>query len=167
MNINKRSKLKSKLTLSDANLIIITRMNKKYEPIFRYCKLILQKFAYQKFDKDGKISIPPFTLSMWDLFEKFVNKALVKEYGKKGFDVKFQGKSKNIVVPIPDYDIPDKKYGKPSQIEPDNRLVSKNGEQLILDTKWKKKVSLLKLLQVMKIVLKGVLKKILIMQLLI
>ena len=133
--------LKSKLTLSDANLIIINRMNKKYETIFRYCKLILQKFAYQKFDKDGKISIPPFTLSMWDLFEKFVNKALVKEYGKKGFDVKFQGKSKNIVVPIPDYDIPDKKYGKPSQIEPDNRLVSKNGEQLILDTKWKKKVS--------------------------
>ena len=133
--------LKLQFSLTDANLIVINRMNKKYESIFSYCKLILQKLAYKKFDKDGKITIPDFTISMWDLFEKFVNKSLIKEYGKKGFNVTFQEKTKNILVPILDYDTTDKKYGKPSRIEPDNTLSSKDKEKLILDTKWKKKVS--------------------------
>jgi 5-methylcytosine-specific restriction enzyme subunit McrC len=133
--------LKLQFSLTDANLIVINRMNKKYESIFSYCKLILQKLAYKKFDNDGKITIPDFTISMWDLFEKFVNKSLIKEYGKKGFDVTFQEKTKNILVPILDYDTTDKKYGKPSRIEPDNTLSSKDKEKLILDTKWKKKVS--------------------------
>ena len=130
--------LKHRFTLFDANLITINRMNKDYEKIFVYCKLILQSLAYKKFSDAKGILIPDFTISMWDLFEKFVNKVLVEHYKPKKIDVDFQDPTKPIVKRIPDYPDIHKTPG-PSPMEPDNIISSKDGK-LILDTKWKKKV---------------------------
>ena len=131
--------LKTKFSLSDANLIVITRMNKKYEPVFRYCKLILENFAYKKFSNIGQIEIPSFTISMWKLFENFVAKALT-EHTNEDITATLKEKSKNILESISDY--PNRKIYATNtpKLEPDHTL-TKNNKKLILDTKWKSSVA--------------------------
>ena len=132
--------LKHKFTLVDANLITIHRMNERYNSIFRYCRLILKTLAYQKFSDVKGVPIPDFTLSMWDLFEKFVNVVLEKYYKHKSIDIDYQRKYKQIVEQDPDYKnrYP---YSKPTKLEPDNIISSKQDGRLILDTKWKKRIA--------------------------
>jgi 5-methylcytosine-specific restriction enzyme subunit McrC len=130
--------LKSKFTLSDANLIVITRMNKKYEPVFRYCKLILENSAYKKFSDEGEIEIPSFTISMWKLFEGFVAKAL-REHPDKKINAALKVKSENILEPMTDYPNRKKYATKTPRLEPDHTL-KKDKKKLILDTKWKSRV---------------------------
>lgn len=132
--------LKNRFTFADANSITIHRMNKKYDLLFRYCKLILKSLAYEKFSDVKGLPIPDFTINMWDLFEKFVNKVLVDHYKHKSINIHFQRKYKNLLERIVDY--PNlKKYSNPPKLEPDNILSSKEGPRLILDTKWKKEVA--------------------------
>jgi len=132
--------LKHKFTLSDANSITINRMNQKYQPVFRYCELILNSIAYKKFSDIKSIPIPDFTLSMWDLFEKFVNVVLKKYYKSKSIETVYQKKYKQIVEKIPNYGNIEEKYSNPTKLEPDNVLTSGN-KKLILDTKWKRRVA--------------------------
>jgi 5-methylcytosine-specific restriction endonuclease McrBC regulatory subunit McrC len=131
--------LKTKFSISDAKTIPINRMNKKYEPIITYCKLILENSAYKKFSDTGEIEIPSFTISMWKLFENFIAKAL-RQHPNKKINVKLKEKSENILEPIADY--PNKKQyaAKTPKLEPDHTL-KMNNKKLILDTKWKEKVS--------------------------
>ena len=131
--------LKTKISLSDANLIIITRMNKKYESIFRYCKLILENFAYKKFSNIAQIEIPSFTINMWNLFENFVAKALA-EHTNEDITATLKEKKKNILESISDY--PNRKIyaADTPKLEPDHTL-TKNNKKLILDTKWKSSVN--------------------------
>ena len=133
--------LKHKFTLADAKSIPTNRMNQKYQPVFRYCELILNSMAYEKFSDMKGVPIPDFTLSMWDLFEKFVHIVLKKYYKEKSKEVVYQKHYKQIVERDPDYDNR-VKYPNPTKLEPDNVLTdTEKDTKLVLDTKWKRKVA--------------------------
>ena len=127
--------LQYNFTVADINSIVINRMNKKYDALFTWCRMILKNIAYKKFSGKG-IPIPDFTLNMWDLFEKFVNVVLVEHYKDKSIEINYQDKFKQIIVR--DYG---NSYPHPTNLKPDNVLTSKLDDgKLILDTKWKKVV---------------------------
>jgi len=133
--------LEHKVTYSDANSIILHRLNKRYETVIKYCKLILKSKGYSKFSKEGELLIPDFTISMWELFEKFTSQVLDEHYKDTKTYVDFnKTKYKHAVEQIPQYDDPNLKYGNPPELEPDN-VIMRGTKKLILDTKWKPKVS--------------------------
>ena len=132
--------LQYKFTLADAKSITINRMNQKYQPVFRYCELILNSMAYKKFSDIKGVPIPDFTLSMWDLFEKFVNVVLKKYYKERLIEIDYQKQYKQIVERDPNYKNREQ-YSNPTKLEPDNVLTSKQDKKLVIDTKWKKKVA--------------------------
>ena len=130
--------LRHRFTSSDAKLITIHRMNKEYEKIFVYCKLILNSLAYKKFSDMGGVAIPPFTLSMWELFEKSANKFLVEHYRPQEIHVSYgkKARTKPILEHDQEYEPMYRMKRGPKPSYPDNIISSSDGK-LILDTKWK------------------------------
>ena len=124
---------------SDANSIIFNRMNTQYEIVIEFCKLILKNLAYKQFG--GKYGIPDFTISMWQLFEKFVSGILKEKYKNVNeFDVKTQNKIIPIIEKVTNYEKYEVKDGiKPPKLKPDN-IIKHGDEKLILDTKYEENI---------------------------
>jgi 5-methylcytosine-specific restriction enzyme subunit McrC len=129
--------LKHKFTLADLSSVIINRLNKRYETVLKYCELVLRNIAYKDFSVGG-LHIPPFTINMWDLFQKFVSQILDERYEGKVDHPTYRTGYKGIVERVADYDNSGFEYDKKLPVlVPDNIIRDEIGRKLILDTKWK------------------------------
>lgn len=127
-----------KISYNDANSIFLQRLNKKYENIIKFCKLILRQLAYGEFVEKG-IAIPDITFSMWYLFEKFVHKCLKESFSSYTVT---KPNVEHIIQRIQGYSSEDEYFRNTDSIprlEPDN-FIRRGDKKLILDTKYKHEI---------------------------
>jgi 5-methylcytosine-specific restriction enzyme subunit McrC len=131
--------LKHKFTYSDVSSIILNRLNKRYETVLKYCKLVLRSVAYKEFSKGGLL-IPDFTISMWDLFQTFVSQILEEHYEGTSTKVEQPTLRDRLLLDverIPNYDEPGFRYRNQLPVTLPDNIIIKGRKKLILDTKWK------------------------------
>jgi len=118
------------ISLDDFDKINYSRMNKHYEPIHDLCKLIVSATGISDFYHDKKHFVSSFFVDMNMIFEKFVTR-LFKEYYLPEYVVEEQ-KGKRAWVTD---------EGSSFQIRTDILLTSPEGKKIVVDTKYKRKLS--------------------------
>jgi len=127
----------TKISVSKADSIILHRLNKKYENIIEFCKLILKKFAYGEFAISGNL-IPDITFSMWYLFQQFVHKALKDSFPSYSIT---KPNEEHVIHRILNYSPEDEHFrNETPMLEPDN-VIRKGNKKLILDTKYEENIT--------------------------
>jgi len=118
------------ISLEDFDKINYSRTNKHYEPIHGLCKLIISATGISDFYHDKKHLVSSFFVDMNMIFEKFVTR-LFKEYYLQEYMVEEQ-KGKRAWVTD---------GGGSSLIRTDILLTSPEGKKIVVDTKYKRKLS--------------------------
>lgn len=118
------------ITISDFEKIYYTRLNRHYEKIHELCKLIIAGTGISDFYKETRQLVSSFFVDMNSIFEKFVTKLFV-EYLPSSYTVEVQ-------------------KGKPAWISDDKSLqyirtdilvTNQAGSKIVIDTKYKRKLS--------------------------
>jgi len=118
------------ITIDDFDKINYTRLNNHYKKIHELCKLIISSTGIADFYLEKKHFVSSFFVDMNKVFEKFVTR-LFREYYPSSYIVESQKGKKAWTSDD----------GGSSYIRTDILLTNKAGKHIIIDTKYKRKLS--------------------------